>query len=328
MTSVAPFALEDGFTAQLFAVSVRRARVVAVYWVFFLVWAAVVCLGLLVPGLAAVAFSAGQLFLPFLIVNFWRADPRIEPSAMEWRPLPRQLLAEQPWRETPALVLNTRGTVLVLPDNEYIRVRGLPPAAREVVVRTRRVWLVGPDTRGRLVVRVDGLYMPWPARRISPQRATAALPTGELVAEIWVRFHASPARAVFALMCVATVFRVAATAIPPWRWWDILITVAYVLAVVVGWSWFRYPARLRHTGPWVRADAETTSFRARWDGLADGTVALRFPDGRRFTAHLHRAPLDLFANVAHDKILWVVGDGVVGYPYYPVVAAARLTPQS
>jgi hypothetical protein len=322
MTSVTAPALEDDFTAQLFAVTVRRARVVALYWAVFLVWAAALCL-----GFAAVALPASQLFLPLILAGFWRVDTRIEPSAMEWRPIPRQLLAEQPWRETPALVLNARGTVLVLPEGEYVRVRGLPQAVREVVVRTRRVWLVGPDTRGRLVVRVDGLYMPWPARRIAPQRATAALPTGESIAAMWVRFHRAPVRAVFALMGVATLFRVVATAIPPWQWWDVLITVAYVVVIGLSWSWFRYFARLRPTGPWVRADAEIQSWQARRNGLADGTIALRFADGRLFTAQLDKAPVDLFANVAHDKILWVAGNGIVGYPYYPVLAAARLTAQ-
>jgi hypothetical protein len=62
--------------------------------------------------------------------------------------------------------------------------------------------------------------------------------------------------------------------------------------------------------------------------LANGTVALRFPDGRRFTAQFDKASVDLFANVAHDRVLWVSDNGVVGYPYYAVLAAARLTPQS
>jgi hypothetical protein len=274
-----------------------------------------------------VALPVGQLFLPLVLAIFWRVDVRLEPSALEWRPMPRQLLAEQPWRETPALVLNSRGTVLVLPDGEYLRVRGLPQPVREVVVRTRRGWLVGPDAEGRLVVRVDGLYMPWPARRIPPQHATAALPTSELIATMWVSLHHAPARAVFALMGVATLFRVVATAIPPVRWWDVLVTVAYMVAVAISWSWFRHFDRLRHTGPWVQADAETTALRTHRNGLADGTIALRLPDGRRFTAHLDRAPLDLFANVAHDRTLWVADNGVVGYPYYPVVAAARLTAQ-
>lgn len=320
-------ALEDEFTAQRFAVSVRQGRVSMVCWVILSGWAVSSCLALVVPGLAGVAVPAGQLALPLVVATFWRVGVRIEPSAMEWRPVLRQLLAEQPWRETPALVLNMRGTVLALPDGEYLRVRGLPQTVREVVVRARRVWVVGPDAAGRLAVRVDGMYVPWPARRVPPPRATAALPAGDSIVAMWARLHLSPSRAVLVLVGALIVVRVAATAIPPWRWWDIVVTVAYVLALAPCWSWFRYFARLRHSGPWVRADAEIQSWQARRNGLADGTVVLRFADGRRFTARFEKAPVDLFANVAHDRILWVSDNGVAGYPYYPVLAAARLTPQ-
>jgi len=324
---VATPAIEDAFTSQLFAVSVWRARVSLLCWVILLVLAVTPALGLLAPGLAGVTVPAGQLAMPLVIVTFWRVGTRIEPSAMEWRPIPRQLLAGQPWRETSALVLNVRGTVLVLPDGEYVRVRGLPQAVREVVVRAGRVWVVGPDAAGRLAVRVDGMYMPWPARRVSPRQATAALPAGDSIVATWVRLHRSSAGGVFALIGFCAVLRVAVAVIPPWRAWDILVTVAFVLAVIPSWSWLRYVTRLRHTGPWVRADAEIQSWQARRNGLADGTVALTFADGRRFTAWLDKAPVDLFANVTHDRILWVTENGVVGYPYYPVLAAARLTPQ-
>jgi hypothetical protein len=327
MTSVAAPALEDEFTAQRFAVSVRRARLMTLYWALLSVWAAVTCLGLVVPGLADVTVPAGPLALPLVLAFFWRVGTRIEPGPMEVRPVPRQLLAEQPWRETPALVLNLRGTVLALPDGEYLRVRGLPQVVREVVVRARRVWVVGPDAAGRLAVRVDGMYVPWPARRVPPPRATAALPLGETIVAMWVR-HSTPPRAAVVLLGVVALVNVPVAAIPPWRWWDVLVSVAYVIVVVIGWSWFRHFARLRHSGPWVRADAEIQSWQARRNGLADGTIALRFADGRRFTAQLDKAPVDLFANVAHDGILWATDHGVVGYPYYPVLAAARLTPQA
>jgi hypothetical protein len=321
-------ALEDEFTAQRLAVSVRQARVSMLCWVILLVWAAASCLALVAPVLAGVAVPAGQLALPLVVATFWRVGTRIEPSAVEWRPVLGQLLAEQRWRETPALVLNLRGTVLALPGGEYIRVSGLPQTVREMVVRARRVWVVGPDAAGRLAVRVDGMYVPWPARRVPPPRATAALPTDDSIVAMWMRLHLPPARAVFTVIGALTLLRVAVTAIPPWRWWDILVTVAYVLALVPCWSWLRYFARLRHSGPWVRADAEIQSWQARRNGLANGTVALRFPDGRRFTAQFDKAPVDLFANVAHDRVLWVSDNGVVGYPYYAVLAAARLTPQS
>jgi hypothetical protein len=55
------------------------------------------------------------------------------------------------------------------------------------------------------------------------------------------------------------------------------------------------------------------------------TVTLNFPDGRRFTARIRRAPLGLFANAVREKTLWVADNWVVGFPHYPVAAIARFT---
>jgi hypothetical protein len=328
MTSVATPALEDGFTARLlFAVSARRVRALVLFGAATVVLAAMSMVKFVVAGFPTASGSVATLYLPLVSAVFWRLGTQVQPGAVDWRWVPRRLLAEQSWRETQALVLNTRGTVLVLSPGEYVRVYGLPPALREVLVRARRVRLVGPDDEGRLAVRVDGSYVPWPARRIEPQRATAALPTAEPIAAMWVRLLVGFARPVFVFAVVLTVAVVPMAAFPGRRWWDFLVLAVYVISAVVCWSRLRYVARLRHTGPWFQADAEISSWRERRNGLADGTVALRLPDGRRFTAQLDRAPLDLFANVAHDKILWVADNGVVGFPYYPIVAAARLTPQ-
>jgi hypothetical protein len=47
------------------------------------------------------------------------------------------------------------------------------------------------------------------------------------------------------------------------------------------------------------------SWTNRRDGTGDGTIALRFPDGHRCTAHLEGAPLDLFAHAWREERLWV-----------------------
>jgi hypothetical protein len=51
-------------------------------------------------------------------------------------------------------------------------------------------------------------------------------------------------------------------------------------------------------------------------------------DGQRYTAHLEGVPVDLFANAWRAETLWVAGNGVVGFPDYPVIAFACLTPKS
>jgi len=63
----------------------------------------------------------------------------------------------------------------------------------------------------------------------------------------------------------------------------------------------------------------------RRDGVGDGTIALRFPDGYRFTAHLESVPLDLFAKARGAA---VGGGRRRRLPDYPVVAFARLTPEA
>lgn len=283
------YALDDKTTATLFAALVRKTRVVMLCTV----------------GLAAVVWT-------------W---------ALRWPKAARRLLATQPWRETPAMVLNVRGTVLVLPGGEHIRVYGLRPEACEVVIRARRVWLVGPDAAGWLAVRVDGLHTPWPARRVRPRQGAPAGPNGQGIATMWVTNVVASAR----VMLVAGVcggVGVVAQAVLPWGHWLSYLSVTCLLfSVGPLWWGLRLVKRLEHDErSWVRAEAVEPVWEARASGLASGTITLAFPDGRWVTAHLRRAPLDLFANVAREKALWVADNGVVGFPHYPIVARARVTP--
>jgi len=321
---VATPALEDDFTARLFAVSVRRTHAVRLLTACIFLLLAVTYAGFF--ALDRVIWPVGAAAYPLYVATYLRMGSLIEPGTTRWESAMERLLATQPWRETPVLVLNTRGTVLVLPGPEYVRVAGLSAAAREVVVRTGRVAVVGPDAQGTLAVRVDGWYLPRPARRVAPVHATAALPVGEPIAAMWVR---SIVDAMHRSFVATTMFALTAAIValsPTTPWWGFLTVAVNVAAAALAGLRLRHVRRLRHTGPWVRADAETTSWHARRNGLADGTVALRFPDGRRLTAHLHDAPINLFANVAHEKTLWVADHDVVGFPHYPVVAVARLTP--
>lgn len=86
--------------------------------------------------------------------------------------------------------------------------------------------------------------------------------------------------------------------------------------------------RLRDAGPWHRAEAGVPGWTTRANGVADGTIALRFPDGHRYTVHLERAPLDLFATAWREEALWLAPGGVVGFPDYPIAAVARVEPEN
>jgi hypothetical protein len=326
VTSAEHPALEDDVTARLFEFSLERVRGTT-----FAPW-----LLLMTVGLAAFTWDVSPVFaigmVPVGIVGMWQAFRHFMPASMRWIAAARRLLSDEPWRATPATVLDTRGTVLVLPDGGHVRVYGLPAAGREVVVRAGRVWVVGPDAAGWLAVRVDGLHTPWPARRVASRNAAPATPTTEPIVTAWGRHLVARARGDlwFTVVGAVVISGVAVLTGVPW-----LIAVA----VVCGAGCVAYTARaasratrVRDAGPWRRADATVPSWDSRRNGCGDGSIALRFPDGHRFTAHLENVPLDLFANAWREEALWVAGDmsgppvsGLVGFPDYPVAAFARIT---
>lgn len=320
MTPVDQPALDDDVTARLFELSVQQVRNGAYLPLFAPV----------AFGIAAWQADAPVIAVPMCllgVVMVWHAFTRSVPGVSRWPAAARLMLEEQPWRETPATVLDTRGTVLVLPGDQHVRVHGLPKQAREVAVRAGRVWLVGPDNAGWYVVRVDGFHTPLPARLVAVRHAAPARPTDELVVTAWARHLVSRARGDlwFALGCVVgfTVLTVLVGI-----WW----IVAAAVAAGAGWVAYqvrqlRRATRLRDAGPWRRADA-TVSWTNRYNGVGDGTIALRFADGHRYTAHLDGVPLDVFATAWREEALWVAPGGIVGFPEYPVVAFARLTPES
>lgn len=322
-------ALSDEVTAQLHAFSVRQARALVLAMAFVSVFFGAALWVLLARLDLADTFpplysNALWLTLFAAVTLSHRRTPPVAIRPM-WRGSLRRLLATRSWRETPAKVLNTRGTVLVLPGGEYIRVSRLPAAVREVVVWAGRVRLVGPDDDGRLAVRVDGLSTVWSARRVPPTPGTAALPSGEPIATMWVRRFVERIRAVYIAAILFTALSLILVVMPG-PWWNVLTLASYSFAAVAIGLRVRYLARLQSTGTWIQTEATAPSWRARRNGLADGTVTLSFPDGRRFTVQLDRAPLDLFTNVVRERSLWVAQNWVVGYPHYPNVATARFTP--
>ncbi|HEX6353528.1 hypothetical protein [Actinophytocola sp.] len=309
--------MADETTAQFYALSVRQARL----WVLSAVSGLV--LGALVlwrPEWYSVAI--GMIFVGVVQSRFG-----VVPTQMPWRAATGPLLAGQPWRETPVRVLNTIGTVLYLDNGEYVLVRVLPAAAREVIVRAGRVWLVGPDAKGRFAVRVDGSHTAWPAKRIRPVTGTAALPTHEPIAAMAARVlveRMRPMAGFFPVLAVLYLVMAVFSTTYDGEWWWYPFAAFFVFLTVMFWVSYRQLKRLRPTEPWTRAQASEPSWRVRGNGTATGTVVLDFPDGRRVTAHLDRAPLDLFVNVRQEKALWIAGNGVVGFPHYPSVALARL----
>ncbi len=320
MTPADEPALEDDTTARLFEVRAQYVR--NQLWAWLTVVAAFPLSAWLWSGVPVLGLAIGATML----IGVWQAVTRRRQPGQDWIAAARRLLAHEPWRETPATVLATRGTVLALPGGEHLRVHGLPAPAREVVVRAGRVHVVGPDARGWLAVRVDGLHTPWPAKVVSPVRAGQATPSAEPVVAAWGRHVVGVARGDLAFAVLLAVGAFAVTAfLGEWLFAAAVGAVGVTAAAVLGVR-LRKALRLRGAGNWRRATAVTTSWTNRQYGTADGTVELRFPDGHRFTAELTGVPVDLLATAWREETLWVADGGVVGFPDYPLAAFATLTP--
>lgn len=136
---------------------------------------------------------------------------------------------------------------------------------------------------------------PWretPAKVLNTRGTVLVFPGGEYV-RVTIRLPA----AVRQRFRAATVAAVLGTSlfvlgmVADGTWWSLLPAAAYLIVTVAILVRFRYLARLRPTGSWLQAEATAPSWQVRRSGLADGVVTLTFPDGRRCTAHLDRAPL-------------------------------------
>jgi len=246
-------------------------------------------------------------------------------SAATWRPGMRALLARQPWRELPVRVLNATGTTLCSPAGEHLGVRAMPAAVRELVARKGKVGVVGPDAKGRLVVRVDGLLTLWPARRIPPVDGTARYPTDEPIMAMWLRpMVARRQWVVSVVLAFIGVLELVLAVLADGDWRLLLFGAGFLSFAGARLAWLRRIRRLLPTTSWTRVEAAAPTWRVRWSGTADGTVTLTLPDGRTVTARLRHAPLDLVAAVRDEKALWLADDTTVGFPHYPLLARARL----
>jgi hypothetical protein len=321
VTSADEPALEDDTTARLFEMRVQFVRNYT--WLLLTALASVALSMWMRTGAPVLGFA---MAIPVLAA-LWQALTRsARQPAQVWIPAARRLLASEPWRETPATVLDTRGTVLALSGGPHVRVYGLVAAARESVVRSGRVHVVGPDARGWLAVRVDGLHTPWPAKVVAAVSAGPATPGPGTVVAAWGRYLASQAWSdlVFGVLLAGGAVVVTVT-LREWLFAAVAVAGGAVTAAVLGVRWSK-AVRLRDAANWTRATAIGTSWTTRQNGTADGTAELRFPDGHRLTARLDGVPVDLLATAWREETLWVADGGVVGFPDYPLAALATLTP--
>jgi len=101
-----------------------------------------------------------------LVLSAWRTE--------------RALLGRFPWTDTPATLLgggprrvSSCGVRVELPTGPaLLRFRLMPWSYQRIIIRTGRIWLCGPDHRGRAKVRIDGVIM------MSSVRVADTLPAG------------------------------------------------------------------------------------------------------------------------------------------------------
>lgn len=266
------------------------------------------------------------------------------------RRLSESAFRRYPWHAVAATVVGARPCVLAVhlgPSDEpvYVRVPRARIGLYQVALRSGRVWLCGPDERGRVMVRVDGLSLGGPGKVIErpkadmtpPARleATGARPADEPLlawalrrrARAQIRMVGSLAVLLVAGVVVLVVgFSQSDTSALTFGVFSVIYVVLMVALVLRG---------QRSNGPvlkLIRAAESWTPLVVRMDswepqqrvfGPARGEVWL--PDGSSAPVVLPRAGVDLIANIQASRTLWVAGQprrgavmavGVPGYPLF------------
>lgn len=269
-----------------------------------------------------------------------------------WLPRARRLLAAQPWRPLPARVISSR--VVEVGDGEPWRLRttGMYDAVRQVIARTGRVWLVGPDAKGWVAIRVDGAHAPWPARKrrgrikaAAPQiadRGGLRTAADDPVSASWARTASwLLRRQLWPYVLIAVVFALLSVAlgwvthrVVPWVIFGLVFVIpcAVLLAVRLRRSrdHRKLPALLR-IGPWRRVRAELRPWSTRPTGLADARGTVWLDNGVGLEIALPGANVDLLGTVWETGSVWLAGEPATGktlaagFPGYPVLGVAKLS---
>ncbi|TDQ05064.1 hypothetical protein [Labedaea rhizosphaerae] len=315
-------------------------------------------------GLAGVA-EVFVLVIAFAGVLGLSAGAPVTLRWLHWRGPVRTLLDTQPWRPADVSVFRpargrTPGCRLRVLDASgepvWLSVVGLGWSGQQVLARTGRAWLVGPDAEGNAAIRSSGLAVPIAMAQVGAQQPTDVIVEAAQRAPrrapkarddvVVANLLAGPRRrsrtdlVAPVLLLVLAVFVLVAVlrsnhAVP--RYGEMLGWALAILAVLVAFAGWRIARLLRTSridrmlaaGPWravpVDLDGEPDPRNPQLRGNATlpggGTVAVSVP----------KAGFVLTANVAATGLLWVVGEPaagrrtVAGLPGYPLLAVATFT---
>ncbi|GAA3011630.1 hypothetical protein [Actinokineospora diospyrosa] len=253
------------------------------------------------------------------------------------------MLREQPWTSVDIQVL--RGTtgitdLRVEGATTALRVFSLTAAHRAVLRRTGRAWLVGPDAEGVAAIRVEGSHEAWPARVLSTVPAQRPVPAPDKV-EPTARAAAVRSKRITMALVFLPVFLLYAlyTATMFGGFELLLFLIGLTPALLVGLLLVairhrladrRLPALVR-AGGWVQVEATVHSRAQRADATAEAHITLRRADGSAVAVVSRNAPVDLLGAITDTGVVWVAGTVetgqtiALGFPGYPLVAAAKVT---
>ncbi|GAB3003918.1 hypothetical protein LWP59_27960 [Amycolatopsis acidiphila] len=239
-----------------------------------------------------------------------------------------RLCSRLPWREVPAEVFRAgrEGVVSVSLDGRTVQFDLRLRNGAASIGEQGRVWLCGPDERGRVLIRVAGATGGHRAR-------TRREPLAEPVVSRRSGGGTAPVVLAVALLCLAVG---AAALVPGWRrnslvamvTGDVLVFVGLVLLFAV----VRF-AMLRASRKLANAPRQTCStFRLlSWSPgrLLRGplTGELELPGGT-WRIEARKAPLDLVANVRAGATVWVAGTAgrvAIGVAGDPRLVAAKMS---
>ncbi len=307
-----------------------------VFWVAVFLAAAVADAVMHGLGLGPLYFFAAAVITTKTAVLMRRERKRFEHDS--------ELLANAYWKPAAARVIHGAGLVTKLwvalgSDWVPVQVKWMTGMHRAVLRRTGRVWLVGPDERGLVLVRVEGSHYPFsgsvltevPAERPADKKE----PTDPTVA---AARNAAQSLTVLGMQLLGVLVFTLVVA----NSGDEFDLPVFVGVVGTGWGilFFRLyqawrPGNLRQLpglvaeANWVRVGVVVDPFEPRRLGAATATATVR-SDGDVSRIVLPHAGVDLLGTMHETGVVWISGPFrgggpvAVGYPGYPLVAAARV----
>jgi hypothetical protein len=252
----------------------------------------------------------------------------------------RRLLLAQPWRRCPATAAATTETaifdrLIVFEGERPLVLRGTLPDVPELVLAQQELFLVGPDEKGRALIRVAGLCQMFPVRvdtaEARPKEREPGLPGRPPRPRAFRRLRLATHAWRYAV-AVGVLGAVVLTL----GLWPLSILAMIVGGVLLAVGAVTTPTAVRLGRYYARAAAaadEATGWTSLpitlfpWEptNVVAGLVQL---PGRTALVQFPLPNLDVIANIADTGTIWIWGTQAevvaVGAPQLPVLTVAVL----